>query len=50
MQLRQSGRGPTLLRRVRAAPADTAPLYDTSQKHSNVSGLLSGPLLQFSRT
>lgn len=50
VQLRQSGRGPTLLRRVHAAPADTAPLYDTFQKHSNVSGLLSGSLFQFSRT
>jgi len=45
VQMRQSGRGPTLLRRVYAAPADTAPLYDTFQKHSNVSGLLTGSLL-----
>lgn len=45
VQMRQSGRGPTLLRRVHAAPADTAPLYDTFQKHSNVGGLLTGLLL-----
>lgn len=31
-------------------PADTAPLYDTFQKHSMVSGLLSGSLLHFFRT